>query len=67
MAEVSAEHFGSHLHGLSTGVASVGASPGNWIPRGRMQKSLEVWAQKVHNVILLLSIGQIKSQGWPRF
>lgn len=60
-------HFGSHPHGLSTGVASVGSSPGNWVPRGRMQKSLEVLAQKVHNVILLLSVGQITSQRWPRF
>lgn len=30
-----------------------------------MQKSLEVLAQKLRNVILLLSIGQSKSQGGP--
>lgn len=52
-------------HGLFTGAASLDSSLGSWVLRGRVQKSLEVLAQKLRNVILLLSIGQTSHKGGP--
>lgn len=37
------------------------SSLGSWVPRERMQTSPSVWAQKMHNVIPLLSIGRSES------